>query len=150
MTAAPFALLFSLDLTLILLTWRIWRVPNNASKWQMGFHSSFKVLICVNTVKKNTKNFEAQSRASSCVPSLFTVEVLWSGTLISIQLECKYLQYYIILIITCILFYFNYLIFFVLIHSELLDSIMLHAQLFLQPKLAPPRKYFRNYKQKYG
>jgi hypothetical protein len=25
-------------LTLILLTWRIWRAPNNASKWQMGFN----------------------------------------------------------------------------------------------------------------
>jgi len=25
------------DLTLILLTWRIWWAPNNASGWQMGF-----------------------------------------------------------------------------------------------------------------
>ena len=32
-------------LTLILLTWRIWRVPNNASKWQMGFNSAFKGLM---------------------------------------------------------------------------------------------------------
>jgi len=31
-------------LTLILLTWRIWWAPNNASKWQMGFNSPFKVL----------------------------------------------------------------------------------------------------------
>jgi len=31
-------------LTLILLTWRIWRVHNNASKWQMGFNSAFKGL----------------------------------------------------------------------------------------------------------
>jgi hypothetical protein len=29
-------------LTLILLTWRIWWAPNNASKWQMGFNSTFK------------------------------------------------------------------------------------------------------------
>jgi len=28
-------------LTVILLTWRIWRAPNNASKWQMGFNSAF-------------------------------------------------------------------------------------------------------------
>jgi len=28
-------------LTLILLTWRIWRAPNNARKWQMGFNSEF-------------------------------------------------------------------------------------------------------------
>jgi len=32
------------DLTLILLTWRKWRAPNNASKWQMGFNSGFKGL----------------------------------------------------------------------------------------------------------
>jgi len=29
-------------LTLILLTWRIWWAPNNASKLQMGFNSMFK------------------------------------------------------------------------------------------------------------
>jgi len=34
----------SLALTLILLTWRIWWAPNNASKWQMGFNSAFKGL----------------------------------------------------------------------------------------------------------
>ena len=27
--------------TLILLTWRIWWAPNNASSWQMGFNSAF-------------------------------------------------------------------------------------------------------------
>ena len=32
------------DLTLILLTWRKWLTPNNASKWQMGFNSAFKGL----------------------------------------------------------------------------------------------------------
>ena len=31
-------------LTLILLTWRIGWVPNNASKWQMGFNLAFKGL----------------------------------------------------------------------------------------------------------
>jgi hypothetical protein len=31
-------------LTLILLTWRIWWAPNNASKWQMGLNSAFKGL----------------------------------------------------------------------------------------------------------
>jgi len=31
-------------LTLILLTWRIWWAPNNASKWQMEFNSEFKGL----------------------------------------------------------------------------------------------------------
>ena len=33
------------DLILILLTWRKWLTPNNASKWQMGFNSAFKGLI---------------------------------------------------------------------------------------------------------
>jgi hypothetical protein len=31
-------------LTFILLMWRIWLAPNNASKWQMGFNSVFEVL----------------------------------------------------------------------------------------------------------
>jgi hypothetical protein len=49
-------------LTLILLTWRILRVPNNASKWQMGFNSEFKGLNPAITSKlsvapdKGTKN----------------------------------------------------------------------------------------------
>jgi hypothetical protein len=34
-------------LTLILLTWRIWWAPNNASKWHMGFNSAFKGLIMI-------------------------------------------------------------------------------------------------------
>jgi hypothetical protein len=34
-----------LELTLILLMWKIWRAPNNASKWQMGFNLAFKGLI---------------------------------------------------------------------------------------------------------
>jgi len=33
------------DLTLILLTWRKWLAPNNASRQQMGFNSGFKGLI---------------------------------------------------------------------------------------------------------
>ena len=31
--------------SLILLTWRIWWAPKNASKWQMGFNAAFKGLI---------------------------------------------------------------------------------------------------------
>jgi hypothetical protein len=30
-------------LTLILLTWRIWWAPNNASNWQKGFNLAFKM-----------------------------------------------------------------------------------------------------------
>ena len=33
-----------LYLTLILLTWTIWRASTNASKWRMGFNSAFKRL----------------------------------------------------------------------------------------------------------
>ena len=32
-------------LTLILLTWTIWRAPTNASKWRMGLNSAFKGLV---------------------------------------------------------------------------------------------------------
>jgi len=31
-------------LTLILLTWRIWWAPNNASRWEMGYNSAFNLL----------------------------------------------------------------------------------------------------------
>ena len=38
-------------LILILLTWKIWRAHNNASKWQMGFNSAFKrvnfCMLCI-------------------------------------------------------------------------------------------------------
>ena len=34
----------SKPLTLTPLTWRIWWVPNNASRWRMGFNSAFKGL----------------------------------------------------------------------------------------------------------
>jgi len=49
-------------LTLILLTWRIWRAPNNASKWQMRFNSAFKGLIPSKRIvffkqKSNIKNW---------------------------------------------------------------------------------------------
>jgi len=33
------------SLTLILLMYRIWWAPNNASEWQIGFNSAFKGLI---------------------------------------------------------------------------------------------------------
>jgi len=37
-------LCLSFVLTLYLLTWKIWWAPNNASKGQMGFNSTFKGL----------------------------------------------------------------------------------------------------------
>jgi hypothetical protein len=39
------ATMFVRNLTLTLLTWRIWRASTNASKWQMGFNSAFKGLM---------------------------------------------------------------------------------------------------------
>jgi len=39
------------NLTLILLTWRKWWAPNNASKQQMGFNSMFKGLICASILQ---------------------------------------------------------------------------------------------------
>jgi len=44
-------------LTPILLTWRKWWTPNNASKWQMGFNSAFKGLTsAADTVVLKYKN----------------------------------------------------------------------------------------------
>ena len=36
--------MYTFQLTLTLLMWRIWWAPTNASKWQMGFNSAFKGL----------------------------------------------------------------------------------------------------------
>ena len=36
--------MLQLVLTLILLTWKIWRAPVNASQWQMGFNSALEGL----------------------------------------------------------------------------------------------------------
>jgi len=43
-------------LTLILLTWRIWWAPNNASRWQMGFNSAFEGLIPYKIQETSTSN----------------------------------------------------------------------------------------------
>ena len=42
-------------LTLILLTWRIWWAPNNASKWEKGFNSAFKELKVNFNLEEATK-----------------------------------------------------------------------------------------------
>ena len=53
-------------LTLILLTWRKWWTPNNASKWQMGLNSAFKGLniYCKKILDVYNKNFTC----TSCFP----------------------------------------------------------------------------------
>jgi hypothetical protein len=46
--------------TLTMLTWRIWRAPTNASKWQMGFNSAFKGLKMTLHCNKDIKTSEVQ------------------------------------------------------------------------------------------
>jgi len=51
------------DLTLILLMWRKWLAPNNASRQQMGFNSGFKGLIAqVRNIPERTKVSNSSSR----------------------------------------------------------------------------------------
>ena len=58
-------------LTLILLTWKIWWAPNNASKCQMGFNSAFKGLTDLLSVVTETwlgirtKALEVKNRSQS-------------------------------------------------------------------------------------
>ena len=45
------------SLTLILLTWRIWRAPANASKWRMGFKQKVNIAAnCYNYIRYNSMN----------------------------------------------------------------------------------------------
>jgi hypothetical protein len=46
------------DLTFILLMWRKWLAPNNASRQQIGFNSAFKGL---NNVNRDRPHMSAQS-----------------------------------------------------------------------------------------
>jgi len=46
-----------ITLTLILLTWRIWCSPSNASKWQLGFNSAFKGLNSLQNKLRDLKAF---------------------------------------------------------------------------------------------
>jgi hypothetical protein len=51
-------------LTLILLTWRIWWAPNNASRWQMEFNSACKgvnLQITMPTTHKSSKAVPLQA-----------------------------------------------------------------------------------------
>ena len=47
-------------LTLIVLTWRIWWAPNNASRWQMKFNSAFKELTYIDFVNYSNGNLSAR------------------------------------------------------------------------------------------
>ena len=43
------------QLTLNPLTWKIWRAPNNASRWQMGLNSAFKGLNLIFITAKSSQ-----------------------------------------------------------------------------------------------
>jgi len=62
------------NLTLILLTWRIWWAPNNASKWQMGFNSAFKGL---NTLQNNLASWDLQMGFNSVFIGLTWCSHTW-------------------------------------------------------------------------
>ena len=55
-------------LTLTPLTWKIWWVPNNASRWQMGFNWAFKGL------KKELQTL----KSLNCEISQYSVEYNWN------------------------------------------------------------------------
>ena len=60
------------DLTLILLTWTIWRAPTNASKWRMGFDSAFKGLTLFT---QTTGEYNAGQAASSLERNNFALSI---------------------------------------------------------------------------
>ena len=64
--------LIRVTLTLNPLTWKIWWAPNNASRWQMGFNSAFKLLT------QEIFNFPARhQRAVKCKMALTSQQRGW-------------------------------------------------------------------------
>ena len=73
-------------LTLILLTWRKWWTPNNASKWQMGFNSAFKGLntysLSVLWVKPcSEKNCDMETHGDETCILFFRSLTGWFGSI---------------------------------------------------------------------
>ena len=67
------------DLTLILLTCRIWWAPNNVSKWQMRFNSTFKGLNKrrISVIRKHySTSRKVAGSISDCVIRIFN----WHNT----------------------------------------------------------------------
>ena len=62
--------------TLILLTWRIWWAPNNASRWQMGFNWAFKWLNLANEWSWETNRV---SRRSSLHGTTYRIAIFRSS-----------------------------------------------------------------------
>jgi len=63
-------------LTHILLMWRIWWAPNNASRWQVGFNSAFKELTSVCKLCTVNQRMTPKQIARMCQSSLIYVS-LW-------------------------------------------------------------------------
>ena len=62
------------DLTFILLTWRKWWAPNNASRQQMGFNSGFKGLICATIIYFVTEVLSEQWSVAAIAELSYIVE----------------------------------------------------------------------------
>ena len=72
-------------LAVILLTWRIWWAPNNASKWQMGINSAFKVLRKKYLISKRGQDMSPRKWGPGWCPSYIcndmkTTEGFWGAT----------------------------------------------------------------------
>ena len=52
-------------LTLILLTWTKWRAPTNASKWRMGFNSTYKGSMYYNIALRNCEIYSGSNLRES-------------------------------------------------------------------------------------
>ena len=66
-------------LSLILLTWTIWRAPTNASKWRVGFNSAFKGLNWSETKTKSLKFLDCMTphhTVNSISYCVFTFSIL--------------------------------------------------------------------------
>ena len=66
-------------LTLILLTWRIWWAPNNDSKWQTGFNSTFKGIKELAVRMATVQNLEFLRRSFPVNSNKYAGEVRYWG-----------------------------------------------------------------------
>jgi hypothetical protein len=66
-------------LTLYLLTWKIWWVPNNVSKWQMELNSSFKGLRSFVLTQRWVRNVVVRAICDSASHWRWMLRGMWSG-----------------------------------------------------------------------
>jgi len=77
-------------LTLILLRWRIWWAPNNASRWQMGFNSAFKGLMHsnVNRTHETTWKLVHAVTLENCLPKRQAVAPAVVPAVLLVSVHC--------------------------------------------------------------